>query len=106
MSIRVSHLSLKGFIASESLVSNDVRIETAKVMTMVHGVQFGVLLHELSAIESPQQRHLRQLTIPDEAPVEIADLINRYSSLSCRRGSGSLRLRQKARFWLISLLFP
>jgi serine/threonine protein kinase len=38
---------------------------------------FGVLLHELSAVESPRQRHLRKLAVPEEVPAEIGDLIER-----------------------------
>ena len=45
-------------------------------------VQFGVLLHELSAIESPRQRQLRKLSIPEEAPAEVGDLIDRCLDLN------------------------
>lgn len=41
------------------------------------GVQFGVLLHELSAIESPTNRQLRELKVPEECPPEVDELIKR-----------------------------
>ena len=59
------------------VVSCHVRGHVVYFVLKAVDVQFGVLLHELSAVESPRQRHLRPLKIPEEAPPEIADLINR-----------------------------
>jgi len=47
------------------------------VLSLYACLQFGVLLHELSAVESPRQRRLRKLAIPEEVPAEIGDLIDR-----------------------------